>query len=95
MCIVSKKNSRQGVTLPRHKAENDLNKLSAFLYLAAFYNSLFLLRAWTSGAVRPMVVATEPHCRINVLSRPTIVLTQQKLKACKCLNIFNVSVIVA
>ena len=38
---------------------------------------------------------TEPHCRINVLSRPTIVLTQQKLKACKCLNIFNVSVIVA
>ena len=38
---------------------------------------------------------TEPHCRINVLSRPTIVLTLQKLKACKCLNIFNVSVIVA
>ena len=53
MCIESMKSSRQGVALPRHKAENDLNKLSAFLYLAAFYNSLFLLRVWTSGAVRP------------------------------------------
>ena len=52
MCIVSKKNSRQGVTLPRHKAENDPNKQIVRFLIFGRFLQLFISSArmdkWSS-----------------------------------------------